>query len=98
GDIIQAKKTAPYILALEKMTLKEKNDFVKLYIDKDNNPADKVKKILNLYNRLNIEEEVLSRKNKYQALAMSSLEMVSASDNLKQDLVNLSNQLLNRQA
>lgn len=97
GDIIQAKKTAPYILALEKLEGIKKDNFIKLYTDSNIPPEVKLKEVMEIYQQLNIANEVLIIKEKYQSLAMNSLASVSTSDTIKQELVNLADQLLNRQ-
>ncbi len=97
GDILQAKKTAPYILTLDKLNNNDKNEFIALYSNNKMNPDQKIREVMEIYHHYNIDKEVLKRKNEYQSLAIDSLELVSAPINLKQELTKLADQLLIRQ-
>ena len=96
GDIIQCKKNIAYIIALEKLSRSEKDEFIDLYLQRPDDPVHKLEHVYKIYESLRMEEAILERKNYYQDLAIQSLMNVKVEENRKSELLNLANQLLNR--
>ena len=97
GDIIQGKKSAPFILALESMMGEEKQNFISFYDFKDLEPSLKINNVLQVYEKLEIPSKIIRIKNAFQDKALNSLESISVSNESKKEIRDLLNMLLDRE-
>lgn len=91
GDIIANKKTFLLIHAMQYS--KEKDELKKLV---DQNPENKVERVLNIYRECKADEWALSLKNKYFDEAMTHLEDIAVLSKRKEPLMQLALFLVQR--
>jgi geranylgeranyl diphosphate synthase type II len=97
GDIAVHKKTFLYLKALE-LANTEQSKQLKHYFSSTNFDAEeKFKAVLSIYNELNIGEHTKSEMQRYQDLAMKALSQISVSEQSKQPLKQLAENLMTRQ-
>jgi geranylgeranyl diphosphate synthase, type II len=96
GDILCNKKTFLLINALEKADPATKST-IQSWLDKTAfSPCEKIAAVTNIYNHLGIKELCILEIEKHQNKAFESLNKVSVSDNRKTILVQLVNELMDR--
>lgn len=83
GDIIQGKKSAPYILALQSMRGEEKQQFISFYECHDLEASLKIKNVMLTYENLQIPTKIKEIKEAFQQKALQSLNSISVSENEK---------------
>ena len=83
GDIINGKKSAPYLLAIETLTEEERIDFIKFYASDEIEPSLKIKNVMAVYERLGVPEAILKLKRQYQNIAQEHLKAISATESSK---------------
>ncbi len=96
GDIIQGKKTYLYLRAKELLGSKEKEDFTELYLSQTIGEAEKVKRVTKIFDELYIKNYCEEAKNAFFDLALSHMNMVSADNAKKIELIEFSRSLLDR--
>lgn len=94
GDIIQKKKTYLYVRTLE--LLKEKEQFVKLYNNDDIEPEGKIRKVLDVYNSLNIKEKTQNKINELIEIAHEHLRCITLPMEKLQKISDLEMKLIQR--
>jgi geranylgeranyl diphosphate synthase type II len=96
GDIISNKKTFLLVKALETASVEQAKQLHELFSNKEIDPDVKVQKVIDIYEELNIKNisEVLA--NDYISSAFSLLDKISAKNERKSELVNISNSLIGR--
>ena len=95
GDIIANKKTFLLLATIERANYKQKEELINLLSNKVSDD-EKVEKVMRLYNELDIPKIAKSSMNEYYLEAMKSLSLIAAPKQLKQPLVDLAEQLMNR--
>jgi geranylgeranyl diphosphate synthase type II len=96
GDIVANKKTLPLVKAMEKASAIQRKALQELFIDGKADPEIKVKKVISLYDELNIRNitEVLARD--YINKAFGFLQKVSIDESRKTEMTNLAISLIGR--
>jgi geranylgeranyl diphosphate synthase type II len=94
GDILANKKTFLLIHVLETATAAQKEKLEQLMQE---NPADKVAQVLQIFHDCKVDEWALALKNKYHDEAMAHLEEIAVVHNRKEPLVQLANYLMQRE-
>ena len=95
GDIITNKKTFLMIHAMEVATQNQKTALNNLM---NNTVADKVEKVLQIFNDCKVEAWATALKEKYYDVAMKHLEDVAVMNNRKTELKNLAEYILQRES
>lgn len=96
GDIINSKKSAPYILALQSLIGSDKENFIHLYESGNIDPIEKVDKVLQVYEKANIPGKIKELKHKFQLATLEKLDQISAPEANKDELLQLIEKLLDR--
>lgn len=96
GDIIQGKKTYLYLRAIELLEGQAKTDFKSTYLSTDLEPDEKIKQVRSVFDELHIPHYCTEAKRAFFDLALSHMTMVSASADKKNQLVEWSKKLLDR--
>ena len=96
GDIIGKKKTFLYIKTLELLSGNEKSNFISLYNSPYDNSKDKITLVKDMYNKCNIENEIVVEIQKYTDNAFQILESLKLSKEKKEFLQNIGNSLTQR--
>lgn len=97
GDIITNKKTFLYLKAFE---LADKESHFKLlasFKDKIISPEEKVKKVKDIYNILDIKSITEEKIDEYYNNAMQALSQLDVPEENKKELINFANQLKSRE-
>jgi geranylgeranyl diphosphate synthase type II len=97
GDIISNKKTFLLIKALEIASVEQAKQLHELFAMEEYDPEIKVKKVIDIYEELNIKNisEVLA--NDYINIAFGLLDKISVKNERKSELVNIGNSLIGRE-
>ncbi len=98
GDIIQCKKGAPFIAALDMLSGQEREKFISEYLDTSQAPAAKVKVVLDRLHGMGVEDTVNKWKQEHQDKAMHSLKNISFSEQQKLPLMQFAEMLLARES
>jgi len=96
GDIVANKKTFPMVKAMEIASGSQLKQLQEQLSLRDNDPEEKVKRIISLYNQLNIREITEKLANEYIDRAFSLLEKVSVEYKRKKELENIASSLIGR--
>ncbi|RLD38966.1 MAG: polyprenyl synthetase family protein [Bacteroidetes bacterium] len=96
GDIRANKKTYLYLKAMELGSTQQQSELKKLFDIQNGQDDDKVKKVLNIFNDLNIEAETQTLMDHYYDKAMKTLEEINLNQEKKAILVKLAESLMNR--
>lgn len=94
GDILSNKKTFLMIHALETATASQKQELVRLM---EENPADKVEKVLNVFRDCGVDEWALRLKQQYLDTAIQHLEDIAVLSARKEPLKKLASFLIQRE-
>jgi geranylgeranyl diphosphate synthase type II len=94
GDIQSNKKTFLMIHALETAV---QDDLTTLLDLMENNPADKVEKVLAIFRKCGVDQWANELKLKYLDLAFEHLQAVVVSDSRKESLIQLAHYLIQRE-
>ncbi|MCL2414027.1 MAG: polyprenyl synthetase family protein [Bacteroidales bacterium] len=97
GDIAVNKKTFLYLKALELANADQSKQLKHYFSSVDFDAKEKFDAVLSIYNELNIGEHTKSEMQKYQDIAMNALSQISVSEQAKQRLKQLAENLLIRQ-
>ena len=97
GDILCNKKT---FFLINAFNLSERNDKEELirWLETENRPEEKIKAITDLYNRLGIRIKAQNKMEEYYQKAIIALDNVSVSEEKKQALKNLAEELMDRKS
>lgn len=96
GDIIVNKKTILHIMLKKVLNSEDLTEFETILALNENEGRLKVERMKNLYTKYKIFEQANSLKGEYSSKSLDSLSAINISTKNKQDLINLSNNLLNR--
>lgn len=96
GDIRANKKTYLYLKALELGSKKQKKELKELFNIQDEDNNEKVIRVLEIFNDLNIKAETQSLMDCYYDKAMKTLEKIDLNQEKKSVLVKLAEGLMNR--
>ena len=96
GDIIVNKKTILHILLKKSLSAEDQVEFEDILALDFNNSESKVERMKKLYEKYKIFEQANALKGEYSSKSLESLEAINVSTENKQDLIILSNNLLNR--
>ncbi|MCB9282376.1 MAG: polyprenyl synthetase family protein [Lewinellaceae bacterium] len=97
GDILQNKKTALYLIALEKADPSRRDQLLGYYSNEDWDPEEKIRGVTDLFNQLGVPQEARKLQAAYQEEAFRLLDSVAARAARKEPLIQLANQLLERE-
>jgi len=97
GDIISNKKTFMLVKALELATVEQAKHLHEQFSLKEFNPEEKVKKVVGLYEQMNIKSISENLANDYINTAFSHLEKLRATKERKTELINIANSLIGRE-
>ena len=95
GDIIENKKTWLYLKALTLSDNKDKRSLISLYKSK-NQPADKVTKVIDIFEKYEIPQLIKSEITKYTNKSFKSCNELAINQNSKTMLVEFGKNLMNR--
>ncbi len=96
GDIIENKKTFMLISALNKANSNDYKTLTNLINNKNINNDEKISKVIDVYNKLNVKQLAVDKMNEYQSEALKYLKKINVDNTKKTILFNLAEQLLNR--
>lgn len=96
GDIVANKKTFPFVKALEKAEADQMRQLQTLFRDSDCEPEKKVKKVVAIYEKLNVREDTETAAHDYINKAFSYLQKVSVDEARKKEMTNLAISLIGR--
>ncbi len=96
GDILANKKTYIYLKALELASTRQKEILKNLYMSKNENEEEKIKKVQEIFTELDIPKHSEKVINDYFHKAMECLDQLSPSDERKSHLKNFANMILKR--
>jgi geranylgeranyl diphosphate synthase type II len=97
GDIISNKKTFMLVKALELASIEQAKQIHEQLSLKEFDPDVKVKKMIGLYDQLNIKNISETLANDYINTAFGLLDKLTASNKRKIELVNIANSLIGRE-
>lgn len=96
GDIVANKKTFPLVKAMEIASVKQLKELQEQFSSKEHNQDEKIKKVVNIYNQLNIKEITESLANDYIKKAFTLLTKVNAPEKRKKELTDIAGSLIGR--
>jgi geranylgeranyl diphosphate synthase type II len=96
GDIISNKKTFLLVKALELASVEQARQLHELFSQKELDPGTKVKKVISLYDQLNIKAISEKLANDYINTAFNLLEKIDAKKERKEELANFASSLIGR--
>jgi len=96
GDIAAGKKTFLYIKAMEMATGELLKTLKSLYQDKNNNRAEKIIIVKEIYDTLNIPQITENLANQYISRAISTLKSLPVNNDRKEELMSLTLSLTGR--
>ncbi|WP_225554783.1 polyprenyl synthetase family protein [Sphingobacterium bovistauri] len=96
GDIIVNKKTILYILLRRALGAEDLEEFNSILALDESAGKEKVELMKKMYNKYKIFEQANTLKEEYSSRSLISLNSIEVKDENKQDLIVLSNTLLNR--
>ncbi|RME95166.1 MAG: polyprenyl synthetase family protein [Bacteroidetes bacterium] len=97
GDIIQNKKTALYIRALELADEPTRTRLVELYSQRPTSEQNKVEEVKVIFQHLDIPQYIKTLRNDYQQQAYAHLQAVAGDSSAKDALFGLAESLLKRE-
>lgn len=96
GDIIQGKKTYLYLKALDLSTPDQRNQLKNLYQSNTLPASQKIKEVMQIFNELHVANYAEELKLAYRDLALSHLDEVGGQQDVKDNLIGMSNYILKR--
>src|SRR5690606_16978712 len=96
GDIIVNKKTILHIMLKKALNSDDLVEFENILSLNESEGIEKVERMKNLYTKYKIFEQANALKGEYSSKSLDSLSAINVSSENKQDLIILSNNLLNR--
>jgi len=98
NDILDAKKTILYVLALEALSGKEKENFIELYHSQNIDPALKTQEVKNLFARHQVKERAQTWMNKFKNQTNLIIDSLPLSTQHKNILIYLLQLIENRKS
>jgi geranylgeranyl diphosphate synthase, type II len=96
GDIVANKKTFPFIKAMETATGAQLKRLQELYSGSEPDPETKVRKVVELYEQMNLREVTETLAYDYINKAFGFLQKVSVDESRKKEMTNLAISLIGR--
>jgi geranylgeranyl diphosphate synthase type II len=96
GDIITNKKTILYLLAMEKASASQKNELMGLYSIQPENPSDKIKNVMAIFESSGAAQLTRKEIEKYTKKAIDVLDQIAISSENKKVLRDFGNNLMKR--
>ena len=96
GDIVANKKTFLYVKAIELSKGKQFKQLQDIFLNKIDDSSEKVKKTLEIYDKLNIKTITETLANEYIEKAYDMLEKIDAPKEKKQELTAMAESLVGR--
>lgn len=97
GDIIACKKTFLYIKALELAGTEQKKKLQEVYASDVQDAAEKIKAVTGIYDQLNIKSLTENLAKDYFRAALGFLDRISLPPERKEEMIQLTNSLLERE-
>ena len=96
GDIVANKKTYPFVKAMETAAGRQAKQLQALYSGSESDPDTKVRKVIELYEQLNLREITETLAYDYINKAFGFLQKVSVDESRKKEMTNLAISLIGR--
>ena len=96
GDILANKKTFLSINALQDASAEQKTELLHWMNVAEYNPEEKIKAVLNIYNKLNIKQLTEQKIESYFQKCREVFQLISVENERKKQLLEISNSMLNR--
>lgn len=96
GDIVAAKKTMLTIIAAEKLNGTERNAFIELYNNKLLPDELKINKVLDYYNKAEVQQEMVSIIDTFFVNATQAIKQLKVSESRKEVLNQILTKLIGR--
>lgn len=96
GDIVAAKKTMLTIIAAEKLNGSQRNDFIELYNNKLLPDELKINKVLEYYNKAEVQQEMVSIIDTFFVNATQAINQLKVSESRKDVLNQILTKLIGR--
>jgi geranylgeranyl diphosphate synthase, type II len=96
GDIVSNKKTFLLIKALELATAEQKKMLNQLFSESETDAGIKIKKVIAIYDQLNIKELTENLANEYISVAFTLLDKVPVDKERKKELTQMASSLIGR--
>ena len=96
GDIVANKKTFPFIKAIETANGKQGKQLQALFSGSEPDPREKVRKVTEIYDQLNLREITETLAYDYINKAFGFLQRVSVDEKRKKEITNLAISLIGR--
>jgi geranylgeranyl diphosphate synthase, type II len=97
GDILAGKKTFLYIKAMEIAGTEQRKKLQEVYATEDSNPGVKIKTVTGVYDQLNIKTITSSLAKDYFTAALGFLDRVALPPERKQEMIQLTDSLVERE-
>ncbi|NLN31677.1 MAG: polyprenyl synthetase family protein [Bacteroidales bacterium] len=97
GDIVANKKTLPLVKAMEKASVSQKKILQELFTEPEADPEVKVRKVIEVYDELDIRNTTESLAREYISKAFALLRKLPVEEKRKQEMVNLATSLIERE-
>jgi geranylgeranyl diphosphate synthase type II len=96
GDIVANKKTLPLVKAMEKASGEQRRLLQELLRSEDADPETKVRKVISLYDELNIRHITETQARDYINKAFGFLQKVAVDEERKKEITDLAASLIGR--
>lgn len=97
GDIVANKKTLPLVKAMEKASAVQRKTLQELFSGKEKDPDLKIKKVMTLFDDLDIRNSTESLASDYINKAFVLFSKVSVDEKRKQEMMSLATSLIGRE-
>ncbi len=97
GDIINNKKTILYILAYQKASSETRLVLEGYFSERDTDPKKKIQKVKDIFNKLNINGDMIKLQEKYFDLAVEAIHKTSISISDKEMFIDYAEMQLKRE-
>ena len=97
GDIVANKKTFLLIKALEKANTRQKEELLAWLSAEDFDNEEKIKAVKSIYNELDISKTAIEAIKYFHKAAIDELNLIELSPNQKEELLFLSNKIMERE-
>jgi geranylgeranyl diphosphate synthase type II len=97
GDIIQGKKTYLYLKSKELLHKGQQKEFDKIYMSQNIEVDEKIRQVKKIFEELNVLEYARQTQEAYAQLSESHLDNVNIPIEKKQNLINMSRRLFERE-
>jgi geranylgeranyl diphosphate synthase, type II len=96
GDIVANKKTFPFVKAMETATGEQLKQLQEQFTLRDTDPEEKIKKVIEIFDQLNIKDITEILAYDYINKAFGYLQKVSVDETRKKEMTNLAISLIGR--